>query len=307
MSNVYTVADQIREARRIRVLEEFSPDLLSLLSENEQVVIPLDSLSQQQGGTITFNIPSIPWELLPSKDPFALSFKGFVNLDLNEAEELLKKVYDSCKDLLEEAWKSGFRHAIICGGKIVYKTTDIADISDETVKRIGEERDKACYVFSAPDVVEESVWTPISSDDFYPTLNIYLGMEDSDEKEIVENSSFICADLDTGNPFYKIFDANQLDEKLTKVTPLQMRRADHLGKPYVYYNKRVKMCVKDANGNINSIICIVRLVRDWDRCALLQTSPNRIGFVGRDIMRDLRIRLKLDPIEKTTQILDVSS
>ena len=306
MSSIFTVEDQIREARRVRVWGEFPQEILAIIRRNEPV-IPLDSLSiRQQEGIITVNIPPIQWELIPSKDPFSLSFRDFVNLRLNEAEELLKGVYNSCKNLLEKAWKSGFRHVIICDGKIVYETSDIEDISDDVVKRVGEKYNKACYVFSAPDVVEESGWTPISSDDFYPTLNVYLGTEESDEKEIVEHSSPICADLDTGNPHLKVFDANRLDEKLTKITPLHMRTADHLGQAYVYYTMRAKMCVKDANGNINSIICIVRLVRDWDRCALLQTSPNRIGFVGRDIMRDLRIRLKLNPIEKTTEILDVS-
>lgn len=307
MSSVSTIEDQIRESKRIRVWGEFPQDLLARASESEQVLIPPDSLSaHQQKGALTLDMLSIKWELIPSKDPFALSFKEFVNLELSESEELLKKVKDSCKNLLEEAWERGSRQAIICDGKIVFQTTDTDDISDE-VERLGNKYKKACYVFSAPDIIEESVWTPVSDDDYYPTVMIYLGTEDSDEKEIVEESPPICPDLDTGNPFYKIFDANQLAESLTRVTPLQMRSGEHLERSYTYYNKRVKMCVKDINGNINSIVCYVRLVRQWDGCALLQTSPNRTGFVGRDILRDLRIRLKLDPIEETTQIVDVSS
>jgi len=306
MSNMLIIEDQTQGLRRIITWGGFFQDQFPL-SGREQLILPSGSLSRiQREATITVDIPLIEWELKPSKDPFTLSFKEFINLELNESELLLQKVYTLCKDSLEEAWKDGFRHAVICGGKIVYKTADIDDILDETVKRLAEEHDKACYVFSAPDVVEESIWTPISSDDFYPTLKVYLGAEDSDDKEIVEKASPVCADLDTGNPFYKIFDANKLDEPLTRITPLQMRRGEHLGQDYVYYSKRVKMCIKDVNENINSIVCNVRLVRDWERCALLQTSPNRIGFVGRDVLRDLRIRLKLDPIEKTTRILDVS-
>jgi len=306
MSSELTFEDQIRESRRVRVWGEFPQELLAGRSEREQTFIPLDSLSaKQKENTLTSDIPSIRWELISAKNPFALSFKDFINLGLNESEELLKIVYDSCKDLLEEAWRSGSRQAVICDGKIVFQTTDIDDISNE-VERLAKKHDKACYVFSAPDVIEESTWTPISGDDFYPTLRVYLGTEDSDEKEIVEKSSSIYADLDTGNPFYKIFNANQLAEPLTDVTPLQMRSGEHLGCSYTYYNKRVKICVKDINGNVNSIVCNVRLVRHWDGCALLQTSPNRVGFIGRDILRDLRIRLKFDPIEKATQILDVS-
>ena len=307
MSSVFTIKDQIQESMRTRVYGEFPSDLLSLPSEREQVVMLPDSLSEkQQRGAITLDIPSIAWELIPSKNPFTLSFKEFVNLDLNESEELLKKVYDSFKDLLEEAWESGSRHAVICDGEIIFKTTDADDMLDDEVERLAKKYNKACYVFSAPDVIEESVWTPIGGDDYYPTLSVYLGTEDSDEKELVKKSSPICADLDTGNPFYKVFDANQLAEPLTKFTPLQMRSGEHLGRNYTYYNKRVKMCVKDINGNINSIVCLVRLVRSWKGCALLQVSPNRTGFLGRDILRDLKIRLKIDPLEKSTQILDIS-
>jgi len=307
MSSELTFEDQIRESKRVRVWGEFPQDLLVEKSERDQISIPLNSLSaKQQENTLTSDIPSIRWELISAKNPFALSFEDFINLGLIESEELLKIVHDSCKDLLKEAWRNGYRQAVICNRKIVFQTTKTDDISDE-VERLAKKYDKACYVFSAPDVIEESAWTPISGDDFYPTLSVYIGTEDSDEKNIIEKSSPICADLDTGNPFYKIFNANQLVKPLTDFTPLQMRSGEHLGRSYTYYNKRVKICVKDTKGNINSITCNVRLVRHWDGCALLQTSPNRVGFIGRDILRDLRIRLKLDSIEKTTQILDVSS
>lgn len=306
MSSVFTIEDQIRESKRIRVWGEFPQDLLARTSQREQVLIPPDSMSvNQQNGALTVDTLSVEWELIPSKDPFALSFKEFINLELNESEELLKKVYESSKDLLKQAWEHGSRQAIICDGKIVFQTTGTDDISDK-VKRLAKKYNKACYVFSAPDAIEESAWTPISGDDSYPTLEVYLGAEDSDEKEIVQKSSPICADLDTGNPFYKIFDANQLAEPLLEFTPFQMRSGEHLGHSYTYYNQRVKMCVKDINGNTNSIVCYVRVVRDWTGCALLQTSPHRTGFIGRDVLRDLRIKLKLDPIDKTTRILEVS-
>lgn len=305
MSSVFAIKEQVREREHIRVWG-FPQDLSVRIGEREEVM-PLDSLSaNQQKGTLTLDMPSIQWELIPSKNPFALSFREFVSLELNESEELLRKVHDSCKDLLQEAWENGSRQAVICDGKIVFQTTDIDEIS-EKVEQLAKKYNKACYVFSAPDIVEESVWTPISGDDYYPTLNVYLGTDDSDEKEIVDKSSPICTDLDTGNPFYKIFDANQLTDPLTRFTPLQMRRGEHLESNYTYYNKKVKMCVKDINGNIKSMVCSVRVVRHWAGCALLQASPNRTGFVGRDVLRDLRIKLKLDPIKKTTEILDVSS
>jgi len=241
-----------------------------------------------------------------ARSPFSLSLREFRSLELDEAKELLRRVYGLCKDLLEEAWKKGFRQVVICDGKVIFESKDIEDIPNETVERLAKEYDKACYVFSAPDAVEESDWTPLGDDDFYPTLGVYLGTEDLEESEIIKSFPPIYADLDTGNPSYKIFNAKRLAEQLTRFIPTQMRQGVHLGRAYIYFSKKVKICVQDISGNATSFTYSVRLVKDWDDCALLQASPNREGFIGRDVLRDLRIRLKLDPIEKVTQILDVS-
>ena len=312
MSNVLTFEDQIRESKRTRVWGEFPQDWVPSTSEREQVIIPLDSLSeiQQQKGTITVDIPPITWELIPPKDPFSISSEDFFSLedDPDKATELLSRAGDLCKDLLEDAWKKGIQQAVICDGTIIFESREIDGISNEKVEQLIKEYGKACYVFSAPDIIEESVWTPITSDDSYPTLCIYLGTEESDKKDIVKNNPPIYADLDTGNPSLKIFDANQLVESLRKFKPYHMREAKHFDQRYIYFRKKVKMCVMDINSKINSIAYDdVRVVRNWQGCAVLQVSPNRTGFVGRDVLRDLRIRIKLDPIEKTTQILDVSS
>ncbi|MFQ5821801.1 MAG: hypothetical protein ACE5I5_17580 [Candidatus Heimdallarchaeota archaeon] len=308
MSSVVTLQDQIRELMRgPRILGEFMDNPTPTFDEREQIIRPVEQSYEKPSETFVFKKTSIEsWEFVPLQDPFSLSLREFLSLGLDETKDILTRVYDLCKDLLEEAWKRGIRQAVICNGDIVFESTDIEDIPNETIEQIAKKYNKACYVFSAPDEVEESPWTPIYGDDFYPTLSVYLGVEDTDESEIVKSSP-IHADFDTGNPAYKIFDANQLAEPLTIFTPLQMRQGSHLGRAYTYFPKKVKMCVRDSKGNIGSFVCDVRLVRDWAGCALLQTSPNRVGFIGRDVLRDLRIRLELDPLKKTTRIVDVSS
>ena len=300
--------NQVRESRRgPRILGEFPIISIPSISEGEAISTQIETLYAHQSKTSAFPIPSIQnWKFVLPQDPFSISLTDFLSLGLDEANDILTRVYDLCKDVLEEAWKRGIRQAVICDGDIVFKSTDVDDIPNETIEQIAKKYNKACYVFSAPDEVEESPWTPVYGDDFYPTLLVYLGAENSDEPEIVKGSP-IHADFDTGNPTYKVFDANQLAEPLTRFTPLQMRRGMHLGRAYTYFPKKVKMCVRDRNGNISSFVCDVRLVKDWAGSALLQTSPNRVGFIGRDVLRGLRIRLELDPIKKTTRIIDVSS
>lgn len=315
MADVVTIEEQMRESMRgPRIYGVFLPAIGSKLTgipSNTPFIQPTgipSDIPAIQPSQIS-QMPSIEsWEFIPSspEDPFSLSLGDFLNLELDVVEEMLRRVSDLCKGLLEKAWGRGLQQVVICDGEIVLESRDVEGISNEAVERLAKERKKPCYVFSAPDVVEDSIWTPINNNDFYPTLPVYVGTENSDEAEILETNP-IYADLDTGNPSYKIFSANELIEPLTSFTSLEMGIAEHLKRDYIYFRKTAKICVKDVSGNVNSIVCIIRVIRDWEGCALLQASPNRKGFIGRDILRALGIRLKLDPLEKTTRILDVSS
>lgn len=88
-------------------------------------------------------------------DPFALTFDQFLNLHLDQAVKMQKKAYDLCKDVLFDAWKKGFRQVVICDKKIIYRNTSNEDISTEIVEQLAKQHNKACYVFSSPDMVEE--------------------------------------------------------------------------------------------------------------------------------------------------------
>ena len=59
----------------------------------------------------------------------------------------------------------------------------------------------------------------------------------------------------------------------------------------------------DIDGNINSRIYKTRIIPEWRGSALLQTSPNRVGFIGRDILCDLNIIVELDSVENITKII----
>lgn len=238
-------------------------------------------------------------------DPFAITLDQFLSLPLEEAEKLQKKAYEICRSHLQDAWKKGVRQVVICDNKIIYGNTSSEDISTEIVEKLAREYNKACYVFSSPDMVEEyCVWTQIDDHDFYPTICMHLGAEDMEDSDLIKSTSAINVDFDTGNPNYRIFDANQFTETLTSFTALEMAFGKHLGVNYTYFQKKVKIGIKGDTGNTRSIVRKVRMVKDWQGSALLQTSPKRKGYVGRDIIRDLAIKLELDPSNRTTRILN---
>jgi len=298
-----TVYDQIYEARRIRIIGDSVLDSISSKTPQDIYLLP-----ESQGKINKYAIAtaSLKWVLLPATDPFAISFKEFETLSPDESEKLIRAAYELNKGIIKDAWAKGNRQIILCQNKIVFKTQEDEPISSEVIEKLAKKYNSACYVFSAPDKVEESAWTPISRDDSYPTLKIYLGKADSNEDEIIEHSSPILADFDTGNPSLKVFNSSLLPEELKEFRPFDVREGEHLGQQYTYYNKRVKICVKDINGKTSSHVCFIRMIREWNNCALLQASPNRVGFVGRDLAKALRMRLKIDAVKRITQILDVS-
>jgi hypothetical protein len=234
-------------------------------------------------------------------DPFDLSLKEFLDLRLEDAKNLQIKAYKSSKKILDEAWKKGIKHVILCNGKIVYGSSENKDLSNEIVENIAKKYNKAFYVFSSSDIVEESQWTKVSDEDYYPTLKLYIGEENIENTDLLKTSP-IYADFDTGNPYLRIFDANRFKSPITDFTVLEMRQSEHLNKIYTFFNKKVKIVIKDENNSIRSILSNVRLVQEWKDSALLQVSPNRVGFVGRDLIREFRIKIELNPSDSSTRI-----
>ena len=164
----------------------------------------------------TFSV--ISWVYAPTQDPFSLSFAEFSRLSYREALELQNEVCKSKSNLLNDAWRRGKRQIVICDGKIVYETESLEDIPNDKIMELAKTYDKACYVFCASDIVEESTWLFVEEEDYYPTIPLYLGAEHLDESHITQTQQ-IVADFDTGNPIYKIFDANQLSEPLSSFAP----------------------------------------------------------------------------------------
>ena len=277
--------DELKIPKRIR-------HIFDILKERQ-----LKLISQQ-------NISLASWNLYPSKDPFKISISQFLKMDSNNAIKLYIQVYDKYKGKLETAWEKGIRHTIICNDKIVFQSTDFEDIPNETVEEITKKYNKPCYVFSSPDLVEESPWTNIDPDDDYPTLCLYLDMHDKNEKEIVEKSPSIYPDFDTGNYNTKVFDPNLFEGSIVEHKIYDYGQSKHFDKIYHYFRKRVKLCAKDINDNIKSIICIVRFVFNWKSSPFMLASPKRVGFIGRDVIQKFQMKLELDPIKKMSRILE---
>ncbi len=244
----------------------------------------------------------IRWGARSQDDPFRITLSEFLSLDLEDVERLYAIVATLCKRQLTEAWRSGAKKAVISDGTIVHTSPSEEGAPVDLVKALSQKLGRPCYVFSAPDAVEECVWNEVNDHDCYPTIDIFVGTESQPEADIIKAPA-IPSDFDTGNPNYRIFDASLFPKELTSFNAYELNGGVHLGMNYAYYERKVKVCVKDISGSTHSLVRRVRLVKNWKGGALLQASPNRRGYVGRDLVRDLRVKVELDPARKTTRIL----
>ncbi|KPV64169.1 MAG: hypothetical protein AOA65_1054 [Candidatus Bathyarchaeota archaeon BA1] len=234
-------------------------------------------------------------------DPFNIPFDRFMELSLEEHRGLQENAYNVCKPLLMEAFnRRGARHVVICDSKILYETKDPVDISAELILELLRKLQKPCYVFTSEDMVEESPWFPLNAKDYYPTVRIHLGTYGWGNERVFGEGQRVDADFDTGNPFYKIFD-DALGRKFLKhPEAYEVRLGRHIGFAYRFYVRKVKIGVKDVNGVRRCLETLARFVLSWEKSPLCLANPNRQGFLGRDLMLQLPLRLELDPIEKKT-------
>lgn len=112
--------------------------------------------------------------------------------------------------------------------------------------------------------------------------------------------------MDTGNPLYKYFSVDCFDEELFDADKF-FRESIHMDEVFYFFQQEVKICVRDRDGNVASRVYNIGIVEEWEDCALLQASPNRIGFVGRDLLYDLGIIILLDSKNEKTTIIEVTS
>ena len=96
MSDVITFQDQIREStREPKLIEESMESIINLISFQERDIVDIftEALNVEPPTPITSQIPPFEnWEFIPSINPFSLSLKEFLSLNIDEARDLLRKV-----------------------------------------------------------------------------------------------------------------------------------------------------------------------------------------------------------------------
>lgn len=242
------------------------------------------------------------WVIQKGLNPFSLSLGEFEKLSFDEYTHMAERAYELCKEKVKGAFRDhDVHHVVICNGEVVYKSDNIAGVVSHVIKDLMMKMGGPCYVFSREDMVEEARWTRLN-DDYYPTVELLLGQKGRTDEDVAGEGRKILTDFDTGNPYYIIFNEKIGEDIVPSPFPYEIHRGIHLGEPYWYFLREIKICVKDIQGAFRCKVVQARFVRLWEESPLLLANPRREGFVGRNLMINFNFKITLNPLTHTSTV-----
>lgn len=246
---------------------------------------------------------------LRSIDPFKIpldKYRSLINND--EYSNLVNRVITKRLDELYGSWikkklkETGTQSIVVCDGKVIYSSKNRYEPSDKELNEMEEKMAKPCYIITGEPLIEEqSNWSYLSVNDYYPTIEIYTGRMNWNDEDVFKKGTKVRSDFDTGNPEYIALN-EELCRNIVKDVPIR-RIGYHLGMPYIYYPRKMKVGITDKKQN-RCLGKIIEGVDNWDHIELNPykiANPNREGFVGRDLMLKLFVRITLDPSLKESR------
>ena len=81
---------------------------------------------------------------------------------------------------------------VLCDRKVVYASENRYEPTDEQILDIEAKTGKPCYVVTREPLIEERAgWSQIQRDDYYPTLEVYVGDRGWDDEKVFSDGKRI--------------------------------------------------------------------------------------------------------------------
>lgn len=236
-------------------------------------------------------------------DPFDIPLEEFKALRKGKYRTLadriiMKQLYKNYGSWIETQFKErqGIQALVVCDRQVILSTEDEYGPSGKQIDEIELKMGKPCYLISREPLIEENAsWTNPRQGDYYPTLEVYLGNMKWSDHLVFRNGVKILCDFDTGNPRYSVFNEEICQTIAGDPEKVDFRR--HLGYEYVCYLRQMKIGVTDGQQG-RCLQKTVEGISDWEDVNLNPykfANPYRMGFIGRDIMLKLLVRITLNP------------
>lgn len=249
------------------------------------------------------NNPKTLIQRLEKIDPFDIPLEECKELRKGKYRTLvnqiiMKQFYKNYGSWIETQFKErqGVYALVVCNRQVVLSSEDEYGPPGQQINEIELKMEKPCYLISRDPLIEEhAAWTNLSQDDYYPTLEVYLGHVQWSDHKVFSDGVKILSDFDTGNPRYSVFDEEICQTIAGNSEKVGFRR--HLGHEYVCYLRQMKLGVTDGQQG-RCLQKTVEGISDWEDASLNPyklANPYRSGFVGRDIMLKLLVQITLNP------------
>lgn len=291
----------------LETIDDFTPDELDLIEKRLAAAREKQNGSKAPDGRGLSGGAQVPVLPAATRDIFAITFDEYLAMSDDERDEIQLEAYEKYTKWIDE--ELGQRHArwmLVCGGTVIESSPTLRNYPrDEKLRGVGEQYGLIPFVFAAQPVIEELSWARLPDDDFYPRLSIIVGSENKEIRDPQNDGLIIDADLDTGSGDVFFDHAKLSNESIIKRQ--EFRRANvhfHLGRPFRYHILPVLIGVVTKAGKIISGVMEALCVRDWSQSPFCLPNQSRQALVGRNVLTELPLQVKLDGRRRVTQVLD---
>lgn len=257
-------------------------------------------------------------------DPFEISFDEYLAFKKAERKILQLRAREDNADWIEnELAKRKARWLLVIGKDCVNKQVIAHSANLKELPKPAELRELAKkynhfpYVFISSPLIEENQpaarpipWVEIQdSDDFFPTLEIYVGRDDWEDKKVLQDGLRFVADFDTGAA--EIFlNYEQLEKariiRDEDIEILNLKKGYHINRKYDYVNLPIRVCIQGSGDHIVSEDFQAFCVENWEHedSPFKIVNPAREALVGRSLLRNSKfsLRLELNGEERFTKV-----
>lgn len=250
-------------------------------------------------------------------DPFAISYKEFVNLSVLEKEKLTAKAQSMAKATIGKAFDDGLLWVFMCGDhetiRASAKSVDKIQ-SNDSLLDFAREQDRAPYQFFRPIGLDDiDAWQSCGEDShlaYYPSANVSL------------NRRKFLVHFDTGAPFTFFSYEELIEAGVLRANELLFTPCKRGNSSYQAATLDVEVFLRCQDSDQTKKVRLRgQVVRDWlnspfkrhcleQRCKQIgevisdgQNCLLRIGLIGRNLLTENQLTLVLDGSKRKTRFL----
>lgn len=282
MSEIQTNLNQA-----LRLLEQFGPQELAVIEER---------LAERKRN---------PEQPPDTAGVFELTFDDYLAMSDEERDDIAFRAYQTLGEWIDaELKKRKAEWILVCGGEVIESSPTLEDYpSREKLMEIGRRRGLVPFVFVKAPLIEESGWSALAGDDFYPTIRLTVASTGTSMARLPASGTEFTADFDSGSPNLFVDYDQILARQIIDHQPIdQAHFRSHLGQVYRYHVLPLVIGVKSEDGMVAAREFSALCVRNWSESPLCLVNSDREALAGRDLLIKFPLRLELDGARRMTRI-----